>query len=476
MILDTRAPRRLLLTAVVVLAGCAAGPDYMPHEIETGVGWALADSIDTTLEPGTLGRWWARFQDPTLSRLVETALRQNLDVREAAERVAEARARRDQAAGGRWPAISATGRATERRQSENGPIPVASIPGLDRDQTIFDVGFDASWELDVFGKTSRTVESAEALVAGAVQQRRAAELTIAAEVTRTYLALGATQRRLAAIDSLLADTRRTADLVGLRVAHGEAPRVDLSRAEIDIRSREGERARLAAQLDALAVALSTLTGTLPETELRLAGEERPPLVLAALPVGQRAEILGRRPDVLAAERRLAAATADVGVASADLYPRLTIGAHAGFEALDAADLFEEPSQTLSVTPMISWRLFEGGRVRAEIRAAEARTRIAALAWERAVLGALSDAEQALRRYRGSLEAIDAERAAVAAATRVRDAERARHESGESSLLALLDAERRLDEAEAALAAFEVDASGDLVALIKALGGGWQDGG
>lgn len=476
MIPDARTSRRVASACALLLTGCSVGPDYEPPRLDSGHGWALSDTLDRTLDPDELARWWERFEDPELNRLVETALSKNLDVRESAARVAEARAVRELAAGRRLPAITAGGSVTERRQSENGPIPVASIPGLDRDQTIFDAGFDASWELDIFGKIGRSVESAQARLEGAAMEHRAARLSIAAEVTRTYLTLGATQRRLASIDGGLAGARQTAELVALRIAHGEAARVDASRVEVDVRSREAERAQLDAQLDALAAALGTLTGALPESELHLLDEMRPEPTLAPIPVGERAEILRRRPDVRAAERRLAAATAEIGVASAELYPRLAITAHAGFEALDTDDLFDDSSQTLAVSPAIVWRIMDGGRVRAEVRAAEARTRVAAMAFQRAVLGALSDAEQALGRYRGSLAAMDAQRAATVAARHVRDVERLRHEIGESSLLTLLEAQRRLDEVEAGLASLQIDASGALVALVKALGGGWSEGG
>lgn len=461
----------------LLLTACTVGTDYRSPAPRAGEGWSAPDlapePAPEASPPGELDRWWERFGDPTLDRLVETALAQSLDLRQTAARVAEARAARDHVTGRRRPAVAAGGSVTERRQSENGVLPIDRIPGLERDQTIFDAGFDASWELDLFGGTRRALEAAEARLESRRLLHQAARLSLAAEVARTYLALRGGQRRLAAIESALAALRRTEDLVELRVEAGESAAVERSRVEADRRSLAATLPGLRAELRGSALALGALTGALPESELELLAEAPPALALAPFPVGERAAILRRRPDVQAAERQLAAAVADIGVATAELYPRLAIGASGGFQSLAADELLRSSSTTWAIVPGLSWRIFDGGRVRAEIRIAEARAEAAAAAWEGAVLAALGDAERALARYRGGLEAIEVQRAAVAAAGRTRDIERLRHEAGETSLLELLAAERRLDDRRATLAAYEVAAASDLVALIKALGGGWS---
>ena len=470
---------RPALTLLAVLScgllanACSVGPEYQPPILSTGPGWSRPAETPAPLAPDDLGRWWERFGDPTLDRLIETALENNLSVRQATIKIAEARATRDWVAGRRLPEVSAATVLNGQRLSENGLLPIDRIPDLERDLAIIDLGFDASWEADLFARTSNRMASAQARLQSAEEEHRAAHLRVVAEIARAYFALRGGQRRLISAESAVASIERTASLVRLRVDAGEAARIELVKVEADLLSLQAQLPALRAELRATALALSTLVGDLPETELGLLDQSPQPLELSPFPVGERAALLARRPDLRSAERQLAAATADIGVAMAELYPRLSIGARGGFQAQKASDLLSSASATWSIVPAFSWRVFDRGRVRAEIRIAEARAEAAALAWEAAVLTALGDAERALARYRGGLDALEQSRRAVAAASRARDLERIRYEAGETSLLALLDAERRLHEQEASLAAIEIETSGSLVSLIKALGGGWS---
>lgn len=463
-------PHVALLFAVL-LGGCAAvGPDYVSPPMVQGDGWA--DAAPAAVSPDELGRWWQRFEDPTLNRLVEAALAGNLDIYQAAARIAESRAVLDRVTGRERPRGAAGASVNTTRLSKNGSLPIERIPGFDRDQRIVDLGVDASWELDLFGRTRRAVEAAEASLGGVQEEHRAVQFAVAAEVTRTYLALRGGQRRLAAFEAATSSVRQTAELVARQVTAGELAEVERHRIEADLHALEARLPSQRAELRALALALGPLVGTLPEVQLTLLEETPPAPVLSPFPLGERSELLARRPDVRAAERRLAAATAEIGLATAELYPRLSIGARGGFQALDGSNLLEASSATWSLLPAISWRLFDGGRVRAEIRIAEARAASAGYAFEAAVLTALTDAERALARYRGGLDALEHRRAAVDSAGRARDLERLRYEAGEASLLALLNTERRLDESSVELEDTRIQASVDLVVLIKALGGGW----
>lgn len=463
----------ITLALTLTLSGCVTvGPDYFPPEPMTGAGWSVPETAPSAISGDVLGRWWQRFDDPLLNRLVDRALAQNLDLRQATARIAEARAIRDRAAGRELPSANTGGSVNQRRQSENGALPIGQIPSLDRDQTLFDLGFDASWELDLFGRTRRAVEATTAQLSSRTEQHRAVQFTVVAEVVRTYLTLRGGQRRVAAISDAIESVQHTVELVEARVEAGEAAPVELFRVTGDLRVLEAHLPLLRADLTALSLSLGPLVGELPETQLALLDHAPATLVLTPFPLGQRSDLLRRRPDVRAAERRLAAATAEIGLATAELYPRLSIGARGGFQALDAADLAKSSSATWSIVPAISWRIFDGGRVRAEIRIAEARAEAAAFAWEAAVLSALTDAERALTRYRGGLDALELQQAALRSVSRTRDLERLRYEAGDSSLLALLDAERRLDELRAELEQTRVGATRDLVSLIKALGGGW----
>jgi len=467
-----RSTRIVIPLLFTLLSGCAVGPDYRPVELDTGSGWTQAEAAGSVTE-AELANWWRRFEDPTLDRLVGTAMTQNLDVREAAARVAEVRALNDAVAGAYWPVVGANGSASRRRLSENGPFPVSQIPGYPRNQTVYDAGFDASWELDIFGGTRRAVEAAAARFDAAHERLQAARLSVAAETARVYLSLRGAQHERQAVMAAVAASRSSTQLVRQQFTAGAVPEAAVAQAEAELARVEAELPVVEAQVRTAALSLGILLGELPEAELDLADTVADFVALAPLPVGERADLLRRRPDVRAAERQVAAATADVGVATAELFPKFGITASGGFESLHTGNFFDSESQSINITPLISWRLFDGGRVRAQIHASEARVEAAALEYEKTVKTALTDAERALTRYNLGLVALRHQEAAVAAARRNYGFADARYRAGEISLLELLDAERALRVAENAFARAHTQAATDLVALFKALGGGWD---
>jgi len=465
------------LLVAVLPAACVVGPQYSHPDIDAGTGWAepSAESAAPQDEPVDIERWWTSFDDPTLTRLIETALAQNLDVREAGARVAEARALRDAAAGRRQPVVEASAGVTRLRQSENGPLPINQIPGIERDQTIYEPGFDAVWEIDAFGGSRRAVEAADARVEAALERARGAQFRVAAETARAYLEMRGVQHELAARQSSVTASQASADLVRRQLDFGEVPEAAVAQADAELAALQAELPLLEARLRAAALSIGILLGDLPESELGLLEGRTDYAALAPLPVGERADLLRRRPDVRAAERALAAATADVGTATAELFPKIGIGGGGGFQSLNSGNLFESASERFAIAPLISWRIFDGGRVRAQIRASEARVEAAALGYEKAVKEALTDAELALTRYNFGLAALDRQSAAVAAAQRSHDFAAERYDAGDISLLELLDAERVLRRAEDAYARMHTQAATHLVALFKALGGGWGSG-
>jgi NodT family efflux transporter outer membrane factor (OMF) lipoprotein len=454
-----------------LLAACAVGPDYEPPALDPGIGWT--EPVEPQGEAVSLESWWQSFADPTLDRLIATALDQNLDVRQASLRVAESRALRDAVAGGRYPVVDVSASVTRLRQSENGPLPITAIPAIERDQTIYEPGFDALWEIDAFGGVRRAVEAANARVGAAVEQQHDARLRVAAETARSYFELRGAQHELEALRAAVVATAASTDLVGQQFGLGDVPEAAVAQAEAELAAIQAQVPALEAQLRVAVLSIGILLGDLPESELGLIDEQPDYAALAPLPVGQRADILRRRPDVRAAERALAAATADVGVATANLFPRIGIAANGGFQSLATDNLFESASETFAIAPLISWRIFDGGRVRAQIRASETRVEVAALQYEKAVKEALTDAELALTRYNLGLVALDRQTTAVAAARRSYGFANDRYRAGDISLLELLDAERVLRNAEDAYALTHTRAATNLVALYKALGGGWQ---
>lgn len=468
-----RAPRRLLILALTsFLTACASvGPDYQAPELPGMQGqWVQAAN---TAEPTELSRWWAALGDAKLERLVETALAQNLDLRQADARIAEARALRDRVAGASQPSTAVGASVNRRQQSKNGPLPVGDIPGLEATQTIYDVSFDTAWEADLFGGQRRALESADARLEMAEFEAQGVRVRIAAEVARAWFTAVGAGHELQVQQDRLATLQQTLDLVRLRQAAGSA-----DAAEVD--AIHGQWAQASAALPATearqraaVLSLGVLLGEPPERALQLLDVVPVSLDLRALPVGQRADILRRRPDILAAERRLAASTADIGVATAELFPKLTIGVGGGFQALNTSDWLAASSTRFSVLPLISWRVFDGGRVRAEIRAREAQQRQAALAYEQAVLAALGDTERALTNYEAQLDTLARIGLALDANRRGLEHAQARFAVGTITKIELLAAERLLHESASSMVRAHTAAATQMVALYKALGGGWD---
>ena len=461
--------RTLPLLALALLAGCTVGPDYQRPQQLVAPDW---------IENGTPGpidlQWWKAFGDAKLTTLIESALAGTPDLKEAEARLAEARANRDAAAGGRLPSVTAKGSATENVLSENGQLPIGQIPGVEREFRLFDLGFDASWELDFWGRRTRQVEAASARVEAAEFARRDVMLTLIAEIARNYADLRAAQADAAHAQALADADAGLARLTRLRFDAGEASRLESERAESAARTSAAAVPEASARAAAAAYRIAALLGVAPEQAVPdLLAPAPLPAAPAQILVGVRSELLERRPDVRRAERELAAATADIGVATADLFPRFSLFGSVGQQARDPADLLSGNSTRLQIGPSFSWPIFNMGTIRAQIRAADARADAAAARYEKAVTGALSDSEAAINRFLNARRsATEAEAAREREAAALALAER-RTAAGEDDRLAALRAReswlataRRADQAHAAL----LQAA---VALYKALGGGWR---
>lgn len=462
-------PRYLTpLALAAALAGCTVGPDYKVPRTSAAPDW---------IEPGTPGpveaSWWERFGDPQLTALVQRALSSSPDLAEAQARIAEARANRDATLGGRFPTVEAKGSATGNVLSENGQLPVANIPGFDRSFPLYDLGFDASWEVDLWGRQRRQVEGANARVEAATLARGDVMLTLIGELVRNYVDLRAAQADAATAEALAGSDAELARLTQLRFNAGEASRLEFERAQAAARTSAAAVPDARARAGGAAYRLAALVGVPPEQivpELRAA--KPVPAAPDAILVGVRSELLQRRPDVRRAERELAAATADIGVATADLFPRFSLLGSLGQQAREPGDLFSSDSTRLQIGPSFSWPIFSFGRIRAQIRASDARAQGAAARYEKAVVGALSDSEAAINRFLNARTALTEADAAVARERAGFALAEQRANGGEDDRLtlerarqALLAAERRRDQASAAKAQA---AAG----LYKSLGGGW----
>lgn len=461
--------RRRLLASVVLavgLAGCAVGPDYVTPDVAMPARWQRAAG-EHAMTRAALGDWWRDLRDPLLDDLMVRAVEGNLDVATAKAKIRQARAERREAIGGLLPTVSNSDTATRQQSSASSMSPRTSV------SSAFQAGFDASWEVDLFGANARSVEAAGANVGATENDLDATLLTLVGDVASNYVEARGYQARIALAQRTAKSQRETAALTKTKFDAGSASAVDTAKAEAQAATTEAAIPSLQTSLAQAVHRLSILTGREPGA---LTGEmSRPraiPTPTRALPKGFPADVLRNRPDVRAAERRLAQATAKVGQAEAALYPSVSLTGSISSSATRMGDLGKGSTIAWSWGPSITVPIFQGGKLVAARDVAEASRDQSLLAWRASILTALEDVENALVAL--SQERIKAGRLSEAA-TNYRKAATLSHalyQSGSSSFLDVLDAERSLYSAEDSLIQSRVAITTDHVALAKALGGGW----
>ncbi len=463
--------RRLAFTALAtaLLTACAAGPDFVKPDVAVAATFARATEASTA--PAVADApFWDAFGDPTLSTLVADALRANHDLRIALARHDQATALLRGTRFDRLPTITADGQAADARSSAD------QLPGVardDRDARSYQAGIAASWELDLFGRIRRGVEAGTADADASAADLRAAQVAVAGDVAAAYVELRGLQERLRVARANRDNQQRTLDLVQARLDAGSASDFDGARARAQL---EATAARIPALEAAEAVAMhriAVLTGRTPDALIVALSQPAP---LPALPTqidpGTPADVLRHRPDVAAAEARLHAATARIGIATADLFPRITLGGLLGSQAGAAGALFERDSETRLVALGIDWSFLDVGRVRARIAAADAAGDAALAQYQRSVLHALQDAEDALVRLDRARQEDAHLRRAASDSARAADLARVRYQAGATGLFEMLDVERDQLVAEDAFAEGRARSALDAIALYKALAGGW----
>lgn len=456
-----------------LLAGCAVGPNYKPPKISAPANWASPLAGGETNSPAGLAAWWKNFDDTNLDSLVATAVQSNLTLRIAAARVREARAERGVVAGELWPSVAGSASYSRNRFGQNSfpPLP----PGTGLDYNLYSAGFDAAWELDIFGGTRRAVEAANAEIGAAEYGQRDVLVSLLAELVRNYIGARSYQQRLAITRSNIQVQQEILDLTSNRFQNGLSSDLDVQQATAVLTSTEAQVPSLETGFRQNVYALAVLLAQPPGALLDEMSAEKPiPLTPPEVPVGLPSDLLQRRPDVQRAERELAAATANIGVARADLFPKFSLTGVASLQSISAHNWFDYASRTWSAGPTVQWELFEAGRIRANIRVQNARQEQALDAYQQTVLTALEDAENALTAYareqvrRESLsQSVGANQQALELSTQL-------YKSGLVDFLRVLDSERSLYAAQDALVQSDQAVSEDLVQLYKALGGGWKN--
>jgi outer membrane protein, multidrug efflux system len=479
-----------------LLAACTVGPNFVRPTPQAPAHWserAIAPSAEppprssVTEQSADLRTWWSGFDDPKLDSLIDRALISNLDLRAAVLRIDEARAQRAISAAAYWPTLSVDASYDRQRFSVTTPtgalfnaVGSAHVPGgantsVPNPYNQFQLSAGASWEIDLFGRVRRSVEAAQATLQVSVEDHRAVMVSVLADVSQSYMELRGAQARLAIAKENLATIDELLELTRQRRAAGLTTEIDVSNAMAQAMVTRAEVPAFELEITQSINQLSQLLAREPEAlRVELDAAAPVPAVPTAVSIGLPAELARRRPDIREAEANLHAATAQIGVAVANLFPRLTLAANGGFQSESAGNLLEWASRFASFGPSLDLPVFDRGRWKT-VRLYDVRAQEAALAYQRTVLNALHEVENALAAY-----GADQQRRAWLDATvaQNRDAlalSRQRYESGLAAFIDVLDVERTLQQNQLALADSISAISTDLVRLYRTLGGGWEQG-
>ncbi|NLC71663.1 MAG: efflux transporter outer membrane subunit [Desulfuromonadaceae bacterium] len=466
-------PAFFLFTAFIclsLLSGCAVGPDYLPPQAQVPDSWHARPDPAMVRDCQAIHRWWTLFDDPLLETLIRESAAGNLDLKTAYARVREARATLGIARGDLLPEIGGGGSLNRQRTSDNTINP-GSIA------TYYKTALDASWEIDLFGRIRRSVEAAAADYQASREDVNDILVTLQAEVAVTYLNIRTLQAQLRASERNISSQKQSLELTRARFKHGLATDLDVAQAERILYSSEAEmpllRTSLAGAINAMAVLLGGPPGYLSD---EFAREEPIPLPPEPVMIGIPADLVRRRPDIRRAERQLAAQTARIGVATADLYPSFSLSGTFGFESISTADLFDAGSRTWSYGPSLRWLLFSGNRIRNRIRAEDARTEQALLNYEKTLLNALREVEDGVVAFSQQRTRVAALERSVAASHRNLRLASNLYKEGLVDFQNVLDAQRSIILLDNELAAAKGESAIILVRLYKALGGGWDQKG
>jgi len=455
----------IMFFMIVMLAGCAAvGPDYVAPDISSPAAWhsQLKNGlVSDEKETRALARWWTTLNDPVLSGLIDRAVAGNLDIKEAKARVYEARARRGLSKADMFPTLDASGSITKKYRNE-------------QESELYSTAFDAGWELDFFGGVRRSVEAAEANLQASEEDLRNVLVSLTAEVALNYVEFRMYQAQLATAEENLKLQQETYELTRWRSQAGLDDELTVQQARYNLEStRSGVpalRSSLEESKNRIAVLLGRQPGTL-HTELET--QASIPVIPPEIAVGIPADILRRRPDVRKAERELAAQTARIGAATADLYPKFRLAGSIGLESGASSDLFKSASKFWSIGPSISWNIFDAGAIRRNIEVQSALQEQYLNAYEAAVLNALEEVENALVAYAEEQNRRNSLNEAAQAAKRAVELSRIKYQAGVIDFATLLDAQRSLLTYQNQLVQSDGTVASNLIRLYKVLGGGWE---
>ncbi|EFK08199.1 efflux transporter, outer membrane factor lipoprotein, NodT family [delta proteobacterium NaphS2] len=475
-------PRNLAATALIIIfviipffSGCApVGPNYQKPEIKIPDAWHEAISKEMARQPGaTLQTWWRIFDDPVLNDLIEQARQSNLDIKIALSGIAASRARLGVVSGKELPNANVFGSFSRFKHSDQGPFKQMAPPGGFEGQNMFMVGVDALWEVDVFGRIRRQIEAAGAEYEASIEDYRDVMVTLFAEVALVYVEIRSCQRRIQCAEANAAIQKKMLELTRARFHSGISSKLDTAQATSNLANTEAAVPPLTIRLNTMINRLAVLLDTNQETlQRKLGGSVSIPIAKENIGIGVPADLLRQRPDVRMAEKQLAAQTARIGVATADLYPRFTISGFFGLETGSFSDIGGGSSLAWGIRSPVKWNFFSGGKTRSNITFHKEIARQELLKYRDTVLKAMEEvrnaivahAQEKLRRNR-LREAVEATREAV-------DLVIVQYETGLTNFNNVLDTQRSLFEQQDQLVVSEGDVVFNLIRLYKALGGGW----
>jgi NodT family efflux transporter outer membrane factor (OMF) lipoprotein len=460
-------PLLAVLFLALLFGGCAVGPDFKPPPAQVPPAWvgvtnAAAPASATTSAPAELAAWWKKFNDPMLVSLINEALRTNLSLQLAQSRLRQARASRGIVAGPFWPAL--TGTASYSR----------GAAGLVQSSNTFFSGLDATWELDFFGGTRRNIESADATILAARENIHDAQVTVSAEIALDYIQLRGIQEQIAIAEDNLKSEQRTAGLTRQRLGAGFVSALDVANADAQVATTESAIPVLETSARQSIYALSVLLARPPADLVEQLSQAGPvPLTPPEVPVGLPSDLLKRRPDIREAEAQWHAANAQIGVAKADLFPQFSLTGSINYQSDLVRTLYAGTSRLWGAGPSVTWPIFQGGTIAANVRLQKELTDQASITYRQTVLQALQDVENALVAFAREFDHRKALNEAVVQNRRAVDLSMQLYTEGQTDFLSVLDAQRSLYTSQTALSQSKESISTDLVALYKALGGGWE---
>ncbi len=468
----------VLVAATLTLGACTVGPDFVKPEAKVNGEWSQKDNAAVSTKTAADSAWWKAFNDPTLDQLIDLAYKQNLSLQIAGLRILEARAQLGYATGKRWPQVQvARGSATAVGISKNS---ATYVPSFDSEFADYQVGFDAAWEMDFWGKYRRGVQSESAAVYGTVADYDDALVSLTAEVARTYAVIRT-------FEVLLEQARRNVELQteGLRIADaryrgGATSELDVTQATALLESTRATIPKLEASLQQSENALSTLLGQpTGAVQAMLTGPKDIPSAPMQVAVSIPAEMLRRRPDIRSAEMFAAAQSERIGIAKAELFPSFTLLGSIGLQTSSSVSnrssgsLFDSNSLTYVFGPRVTWSVFNYGRTKNLVRIEDARFQQLIVSYQNTVLKAAQEVEDGMTGFVDAQLAVESEGKAVAAAQRSVDLAFVQYREGATDYQRVLDSQRTLLQQENTLAETRSSVATNLIALYKALGGGWQ---